>query len=389
MQEGYVFKKGNSWFLRYRENVTVDGKTLRKQKCVKLADYCDRYRREKDLEDLISEKMGKVRESAKCSHAGVMFTEYVKDYYLPFVQRTKKPSTYSGRKTYLDRYIIPRVQKLALRDFTTATIYKLLEQVTTSYSLNTDTVAKVRSIIHHVFMYATNTGAFIGQNPAEDVLIPESASTPEPTEAATLEEVKAILSALKDELMARAAVAIMANTGIRPGEARGLRWEEWDRKNRRILVARSVWHKEVGTPKTKKTRFVAVEGGLPEILEALWNEQGCPISGYILRGVRKTKSGIKDHPIILDNLAKRVIRPALEKAKEGMEQAQADLLTWKGWYSLRRFHGTDVTMESDAETGANALGNSKAVLKKHYLKPTDVLPAVRQAVKVVGSRLVQ
>jgi hypothetical protein len=65
------------------------------------------------------------------------------------------------------------------------------------------------------------------------------------------------------------------------------------------------------------------------------------------------------------------------------------LLAWKGWYSLRRFHGTDVTMTADEETGANALGNSKAVLKKHYLKPTDVHPSVRQAVKVVGSRLIQ
>src|SRR6185437_16131125 len=104
--------------------------------------------------------------------------------------------------------------------------------------------------------------------------------------------------------------------------------------------ARSVWHAKVGTPKTKKTRFVAVEGGLPEILESLWNEQGCPISGYILRGERKNASGTKDHPINLDNLAKRVIRPTLDKAKEGLEQEQAELLTWKGWYSLRRFAGT-------------------------------------------------
>jgi hypothetical protein len=163
----------------------------------------------------------------------------------------------------------------------------------------------------------------------------------------------------------------------------------WDRKNRRVLVARSVWHKAVGTPKTKKTRFVAVEGGLPEVLEALWNQQGCPISGYILRGVRKNGDGTKDHPLNLDNLAKRIIRPTLEKARKELDQEQAELLTWKGWYSLRRFHGTDVTESSDAETGANALGNSKAVLKKHYLKPTDVHPLVREAVKVVGSRLIQ
>ena len=83
--------------------------------------------------------------------------------------------------------------------------------------------------------------------------------------------------------------------------------------------------------------------------------------------------------MVLDNLAKRVIRPALKKAK----------LTWKGWYALRRFHGTKVRMKSNSETGAKALGNSKEVFDKHYLKPDAVLPDVRPAVKRAVSGLVQ
>jgi hypothetical protein len=83
--------------------------------------------------------------------------------------------------------------------------------------------------------------------------------------------------------------------------------------------------------------------------------------------------------VVLDNLAKRVIRPALKKAK----------LTWKGWYALRRFHGTKVRMKSNSETGAKALGNSKEVFDKHYLKPDAVLPDVRPAVKRAVSGLVQ
>jgi hypothetical protein len=35
-QDGYVFKKGDSWFLRYRENTNVDGQIVRTQKCVRL-----------------------------------------------------------------------------------------------------------------------------------------------------------------------------------------------------------------------------------------------------------------------------------------------------------------------------------------------------------------
>jgi hypothetical protein len=82
--------------------------------------------------------------------------------------------------------------------------------------------------------------------------------------------------------------------------------------------------------------------------------------------------------VILDNLAKRVIRPELEKANRNARESQAELLTWKGCYALRRFHGTEVRMKSNSETGAKALGNSKEVFDKHYLKPTAVLPDVRE-----------
>jgi len=117
------------------------------------------------------------------------------------------------------------------------------------------------------------------------------------------------------------------------------------------------------------------------ILLDLWNAKGCPLHGYILGGVRKNKSGTKDHALNLDNLARRVIRPILEKAG----------LSWPGWYSLRRFHGTEVPIQPDSssETAAEALGNSKEVFKGHYLKPTTVLPDVRKAVNGAVSGLVQ
>jgi len=35
-------KLGNRWYLRYRDNFNEDGQIVRKQKCVHLADYCDR-----------------------------------------------------------------------------------------------------------------------------------------------------------------------------------------------------------------------------------------------------------------------------------------------------------------------------------------------------------
>jgi integrase len=217
-------------------------------------------------------------------------------------------------------------------------------------------------------------GKSAAENPASCALIPESATEPKNTVAASREEVQATLEALKAMPIERAAVALIAFTGVRPSEARGLRWEEWNRVEEHIAVQRGVWHRIVGKTKTlQSVRFVAITSELREILLALWKSQGSPFGGYIL-------AGLKGQPIILDNMAKRSIRPTLEKAG----------VNWHGFYSLRRFHATQVRMESkSSETAAKALGNTRDVADKHYIKPQTVLPDVRKAVNDAFSGLVQ
>jgi integrase len=388
----------NSWILSYREAVNEGGKIIRRQKCVKLAEYGDRYRCEKDLDELVAEKLAAVRQAAKCPHSSDSFVDYVEQVYLPFVLRTMKPSTYSGYSTYWKRYIEPRVGKYALRDFTVAIVASLLKDISAMHELNRDTVTKIRSVLSGIFSYAMSEGHFparsAADNPASRARIPESATKPKCTVAATFEEVQGILRALKGLPLERAAVGIMALSGVRPSEARGLRWEEWDRTKQHIAARRGVWHRIVGTTKTEQSeRFVAVSDELREILLDLLKAQGSPISGYILAGPRKSQ------PVILDNMAKRSVVPALnrcaickemESAEHKGHEFQRDetLPQWHGWYSLRRFVGTEVRMKADSETSAKALGNSKAVADKHYIKPKTVLPDVRKAVNDAVSGLI-
>ena len=106
----------------------------------------------------------------------------------------------------------------------------------------------------------------------------------------------------------------------------------------------------------------------------LWNAQGLPLAGYIL-----SRQGKPANLNNIDNIAKRVIGPALEAVNQ----------QWHGWYSLRRFLGTQVRMHADSETSAKALGNSRAVADRHYIKPETVLPDVRRAVNDALTGLVQ
>lgn len=257
----------------------MDGQIVRKQKCLKLADYGDHYRCPNDLDDLVAEKMANVRQAAKRPHSSDLFVTYVEEVYLPFVERTMKPSTYSGYRAYFERYVKPRAGKYALRDFTVAIVSDLLEDVANMHRLNNDTVGKVRSILSGIFTYAMGKGHFPGtsasDNPASRALIPEAVTEPKRTVASTRDEVQAIVAALKGKPLERAVVAIVALTS--------------------------------GSTKTEQSeRFVTVTDKLREILLDLWKAQGSPLGGYILAGKR-------GQLVNLDNMAKRVIVPAIEK----------------------------------------------------------------------------
>jgi len=322
------------------------------------------------------------------------FEDHVEAVYLPFVERTMTASTLAAYRVYLSRYITPQVGHYRLSEFTTAIVAAALDGISKSFTVNRDTLTKCRSILSGILTHAIGKGHFparsVADNPARLALIPEGVGEPLQTEVATREQVRGILAALKEKPeqklpampLERAAVGIIAFTGARPGECRGLCWQDWDRAKQQLKIERSIWHTVEGTTKTPQSvRFVAVSADLRVILLDLWEKQGRPLRGYML-------AGPEGKPVILDNLSKRTIRPRLEAVnKEAAEHGEKAELTWPGWYALRRFHGTAVRKESNLKTAARALGNSEAVAERHYVRSDEVLPDVRRAVNDAVSGL--
>ena len=172
----------------------------------------------------------------------------------------------------------------------------------------------------------------------------------------------------EQRLKARAAVALQFFAGLRPGEARGARWEDYDGK--RLSVCQSVWHTHITTPKTiESSKPVPVIEPLAGILADLREADGKPSSGPILRG----PSG---KPLNLENLSKRVVAPLL-KAKE---------IKWHGRYSLRR--GVATTIKSMSKDSLAAKGllrhSSVTTTERHYIKdvPENTLQAMNQLEKL-------
>ncbi len=365
-QSGYIWKVGGSWYGRWREDVLEEGRVVRKQRSAKLAEVSDRYRCKADVRPLLAEKLRPINEGRMRPESTLPVADFVENFYLPFVEGNFKPSTIKGYKTLWNVYLAGRLDRVVLRDFRTVDAGKLLADIHRQNDLGRTTLKHIKSLLSGVFTFAKNQGAFDGVNPIRDAMIPKKANKPVDTHATSPDEVLAIMDALDKagERKASAAVALMFFAGLRPGEARGVRWEDYDGK--RLNIRQSVWHTFTTSPKTEgSAKPVPVIEPLGTILAELRLADKNPASGPILRG----PSG---KPLDLHNLANRSVIPALKKAGIG----------WHGWYSLRRGVATAVTALSKDSLAAKGLlrHSNVSTTERHYIKdvPESTLQAMKQ-----------
>jgi len=118
----------------------------------------------------------------------------------------------------------------------------LFAEIHRAHNLGRTMLKHIKAFLSGVFTYAKNQGVMDGVHPIRDAMIPKKGRSTEDTHAATPDEVLAIMDALDKagEQKARAAVALMFFAGLRPGEARGVCWEDYDGK--RLVIRQSIWH---------------------------------------------------------------------------------------------------------------------------------------------------
>jgi len=377
----YKSKNGERWLARWRENVIENGEIKRKLRFRDLAPVNDAYRTEKDVQPLLDEILAPINSGKAKPESTLSVFDYGEDHCLPWVRENCKPSTIAGYEAYWDSYLAPRLKKISLRDFRTVDAADLLADLHRSHGHGREMLKKSKAILSGIFTMARNVGVLDQPNPIPGTKIPKKAARSSDLHATSPDEVVAILDALENakleddkevprehRLKARAAVALQFFAGLRPGEARGVRWEDYNGK--RLTVCQSVWHTHTTTPKTEESeKPVPVIEPLAGILADLRKADANPSTGPRLLG----PSG---KPLNLENLSKRVVAPLL-KAKE---------LEWHGWYSLRR--GVATTIKSISKDSLAAKGllrhSSVSTTERHYIKdvPENTISAMNQLEKL-------
>lgn len=214
--------------------------------------------------------------------------DYCEMVFIPQKTVTCSENTRSSFQGLLNNHIYPVLGELRMPEITSAQITALLLSFQKNHAHAS--VVKLYTLLNLIFKESFLTDV-IPANPMLKVTRPKPRKDEiieaEP-EAYTAEELRTILQALKEEpLKWRVYLSLLADTGMRRGEAGGLMWKHIDYQASTITVcqtlnytpARGVY---VDTPKSGKVREVPVSQSVLSLLRQLQREQACNcVSPYV------------------------------------------------------------------------------------------------------------
>jgi len=343
-QKGYIFRRGKSWFVRYCDDVLQPDRTVkRKLVCKKLdVEYSDQYRTKASVKSFAQEILAPINAGLIDAKSTMLVTDFVTNIYFPEYADKKRASTSKSYHDMFDIHLKHRLAKITLRQFRTVDGERLLSAIARDTELGRNSLKHIKSFLSGVFKQAKRLGILNGVNPMVDTSIPPS-KEPAETHAYSLDEIKRMLAVLDEP--ARTVVMTAALTGLRKGEIAGLCWEDFN--SRELSVSRSIWNGITNPPKTARSKApVPVVKELAEALEAHRERMGKLAVGPIFQAGN-------GKPLNLDNLARRIITPAIEKCvvcrksesdhkPEGHMFQLDKTLQWHGWHAFRRGLATNL-----------------------------------------------
>jgi integrase len=342
MQRGNILKKHGAWHLRYYTSEVVNGAPVRRQVMRRLAPVNDQYRSKGDVLNIAQDFLTPENRGLHQPEGGLTLTEFSDRYFFPYVASKRKPSTLKFYKDVFANHLKDRVGHLRLREFTTRHAQDVLDGIPLSHQ----SLLRIKTGMSAIFTYARQRDFIRTANPVQGTKAEGKRIEPE-RYAYSLKEVEHILAKLSEP--ARTVCALAAFTGLSEGEIRGLRWEDYD--GAALRVRRTVWRTHVGDTKTDTRRnSVPVIPVLQKILAAHRKRTPNAPTDYIFAGEKKRFA------LHLDNLSRRVIKPALGSA-------------WHGWHAFRRGLATNLfTLGVPAEAAQTILRHANvSTTRTHYI----------------------
>jgi integrase len=309
---GQIIKRGErKWLVRiYIGDHPETGKRIYRSKTIhgtkKDAErYLNSTLRDKDLGVLVEP-------------ANIALGEYLDRWLEDSVKPRVRPRTLEDYKRFLGDFVRPALGKHRLDRITPLHIQKLYKEI--GEKVSTHAVVHTHRPLNAALQEAVNLRLLV-LNPAKGVKVPKDEPKREMC-ALSAEQAAALQKKLAKRPRGFVYTFSLA-TGLRPGEVQALQWKDCDLKAGTIMVRRNLVHLkgsawEFGEPKTKRSkRTIPLPASVTaelRTLRAKQAEQRLKVGdAYDDRDL--VFAGKLGGPLDGQNLAYRVLKPALEDAK--------------------------------------------------------------------------
>ena len=179
------------------------------------------------------------------------------------------------------RHLAPFFGHMKLGSVTEQHILQFITEKTTNVKkpLRASTLLNILSVLRRVMGLAVDHGE-LSKTPCQHLgrllakVDRHQSSEVEHVNAWSREEVAKLLDVARNlEPRFYPLLTFLLSTGCRRGEALGLKWEDVNFDDSRILVRRALVRGELGTPKSGRARFVVMSPALADVLSDLFAER--------------------------------------------------------------------------------------------------------------------
>jgi len=370
---GHLFERSGSWLLRYwvdsAELNPTTGKPKRDRVTLTIAaakgPNAVGVREARRI--AWDEYLSKLDEAHTRPSSAKTFLEFVNVRYRPDVIAFQKRSTQAFSESILRRHVLPMLGRCPLREITPAHVQEIINAKRLQ-GLAPQSLAHIRNRISSVLRHAKAHKWYFGELPTDAVRLPEM--TRKERKALNWTEVCQLANALPEPCATL--VVFLVQTGLRIGEAMGLRWSRVNLTLEPIQTAvetlppMSLLVREnyvMGQYQTLKTsssyRTVLIPGWLAARLASFQMATDTNVSkAESGDAVFANESGKK--PTDQHNLAARVLKPVARSLGMG----------WVSFHTFRRTHATltDQLGFTMAER-QKMLGHTTAAMTTLYTMP--------------------
>jgi integrase/predicted RNA-binding Zn-ribbon protein involved in translation (DUF1610 family) len=264
-----------------------------------------------------------VEEQTHVTSSRLTVRDYLTKEWLPAIEHTIRPTTYRFYVAHTECHILPALGSVQLQKLCPAQINALYAKLGRSgrrngKGLTALSVRHVHAVLHRSLKDAVRWGR-LARNPSDLADPPRVAAHGHELRTWSAEQLAAFLSSQHDDRR-YALWHTLAMTGLRRGEALGLRWEDLDLEAGRLCVRRALvpCGKEVlvSEPKTARgRRVVALD---PETVAVLRGQAARQLAEQAATGswgdtglVFTTEDGQALHPWVTSRCFRAAVKEAM------------------------------------------------------------------------------